>query len=218
MGLRNYNVEWLDGRGTWWFYLGAIFCSRYFWFLVGAGDEMAWTMVICCHAVVTIWLLHFKKGSLLTWDDNAGKFDDMTYWEQIDQGVLNTSNRKFLIICPLVLLLIGYRATTGTLLMVNLVFSLLALVPKIPLFGALWAPKRRTLTRPSSYTELFHQSGFHSFRSSWDGGSSGDVPPGDSGELSDSETEAALEPEMAEEVEADSSSAPGSRGHAKKLL
>ncbi|KAJ1485181.1 hypothetical protein T484DRAFT_1794542 [Baffinella frigidus] len=81
MGLRNYNVEWLDGRGTWWFYLGAIFCSRYFW----------------------IWLLHFKKGSLLTWDDNAGKFDDMTYWEQIDQGVLNTSNRKFLIICPLVL-------------------------------------------------------------------------------------------------------------------
>jgi len=28
MGLHNYNVEWLDGRGTWWFYLGTIGCGR----------------------------------------------------------------------------------------------------------------------------------------------------------------------------------------------
>ena len=28
MGLHDYNVEWLDGRGTWWFYLGTIGCDR----------------------------------------------------------------------------------------------------------------------------------------------------------------------------------------------
>ena len=40
-----------------------------------------------------------------------GKYDGMTFWEQLDDGVQNTSNRKFLTLVPVVLFLL---ATHGT--------------------------------------------------------------------------------------------------------
>ena len=40
-----------------------------------------------------------------------GKYDGMTFWEQLDDGVQNTNNRKFLTLVPVVLFLL---ATHGT--------------------------------------------------------------------------------------------------------
>ncbi len=45
-------------------------------------------------------------GSIL-----QGKYDGMTFWEQLDDGVQNTNNRKFLMLVPVVLFLL---ATHGT--------------------------------------------------------------------------------------------------------
>ena len=44
---------------------------------------MAWCAVISSHSLITFWLIHHKKGSLLTWDDDGGKYDGITYWEQV---------------------------------------------------------------------------------------------------------------------------------------
>ena len=40
-----------------------------------------------------------------------GKYDGMTFWEQLDDGVQNTNNRKVLTLVPVVLFLL---ATHGT--------------------------------------------------------------------------------------------------------
>ena len=53
MGLANKNVEWIDGRGTWWFYLFALGCARYFCFLCGFDIPTSWTLVIVSHSVIT---------------------------------------------------------------------------------------------------------------------------------------------------------------------
>ena len=49
----------------------------------GISSDMAWCAVISSHSLITFWLIHHKKGSLLTWDDDGGKYDGMTYWEQV---------------------------------------------------------------------------------------------------------------------------------------
>lgn len=37
------------------------------------------------------WLFHLKTGSLLTWEDDAGKYDRMTYWEQVSLSITCSS-------------------------------------------------------------------------------------------------------------------------------
>ena len=56
----------------------------------------------CC----ALKALHQKHNAAL-----QGKYDGMTFWEQLDDGVQNTSNRKFLTLVPVVLFLL---ATHGT--------------------------------------------------------------------------------------------------------
>ncbi len=53
-----------------------------------------------------LWGHPYRKTCAL-----QGKYDGMTFWEQLDDGVQNTSNRKFLTLVPVVLFLL---ATHGT--------------------------------------------------------------------------------------------------------
>uniref|UniRef100_A0A7S0F517 ORM1-like protein 3 n=1 Tax=Hanusia phi TaxID=3032 RepID=A0A7S0F517_9CRYP len=152
----NYNVDWINDRGTWWFYLLMLGLSRWCCFLAGVNEEWSWSFVLISHSIITFWLVHWKTGSLLTWEDDSGKYDGMTYWEQIDDGVENTGNRKFLRIVPLVLFLLAYRYSTGALTYVNLSFTLLVLVPKIRPF------RQRAKRSSGSFEGIIKQAGFRS--------------------------------------------------------
>jgi hypothetical protein len=55
----------------------------YVFVVAGIANDLAWSCVIVGHALITYWLIHYKRGSLLTWDDDGGKYDGMTYWEQV---------------------------------------------------------------------------------------------------------------------------------------
>lgn len=48
---------------------------------------------------VTFYLLHWKKGTPVYYDQ--GKYDHLTFWEQIDDGSQFTSNKKFFTIIPI---------------------------------------------------------------------------------------------------------------------
>lgn len=101
--MSNPNVSWLNDRGTWMFYIFMLGLSRYTCFVWGMPSDAAWSFVLISHAIVTYWLFHLKRGSLLSWEDENGKYDKMTYWEQIDGGRHYSSNRKFLMIVPTIL-------------------------------------------------------------------------------------------------------------------
>ena len=53
------------------------------------------------HNVVTFYLLHWKLGSPVYYDQ--GQYDKLTFWEQIDSGSQFTDNKKFFTVFPVAL-------------------------------------------------------------------------------------------------------------------
>jgi hypothetical protein len=148
----NKNVEWINSRGAWTFYIalillnwmvlstvmnpgesklshlhfsvltiGACKAQRYtggglmqdlrccagtsFPYVLLYATGLAWTYVHLIHGVLTYYLLHWHKGSPI--DMDQGKYDKLTFWEQLDDGVQNTTNRKFFTAVPVVLFLLA---------------------------------------------------------------------------------------------------------------
>ena len=50
------------------------------------------------HGAVTYSLLHWNKGSPVQLDQ--GRYDGLTFWEQLDDGVQHTATRKFFTALP----------------------------------------------------------------------------------------------------------------------
>lgn len=50
------------------------------------------------HGAVTYPLLHWNKGSPVQLDQ--GRYDGLTFWEQLDDGVQHTATRKFFTAVP----------------------------------------------------------------------------------------------------------------------
>lgn len=100
----NKNTNWLDNKASWLFYLLLIVVS---WLVVSNWTDpgLAWTYVHIAHGVITYYLLHWNKGSPI--QDDQGKYDSLTFWEQIDNGVQFTSTRKFFIAVPVALFLLA---------------------------------------------------------------------------------------------------------------
>lgn len=67
-------------------------------------------------------------------DADQGKYDRLTFWEQLDDGVQYTGTRKFFTAVPVVLLLLATHGTDYQRqpLGVNLGVALTVLVSKVP--------------------------------------------------------------------------------------
>lgn len=100
----NKNVNWLDCPGSWTFICALIFSS---WLVASSWVEpgTAWTWVHVGHGLVSYYLLHWHKGSPVEADQ--GKYDSLTFWEQLDDGVQGTANRKFFMTIPVVLFILA---------------------------------------------------------------------------------------------------------------
>ena len=79
-------------------------------------------------------MVHWVKGSPLESSYHPqGKFDKLTFWEQIDDQRQFTPTKKFFTLIPLIILFIcAYTAYEH--LFINLVFGAIALIPKLPYF------------------------------------------------------------------------------------
>ena len=80
--------------------------SSCFIFLIAASREQRLTPPLCVSDLsiyeptqVSFYLLHWKKGTPVYYDQ--GKYDHLTFWEQIDGGSQFTSNKKFFTIIPI---------------------------------------------------------------------------------------------------------------------
>lgn len=127
----NKNVEWISYPGAWAFYVGLILMS-WLIFSLFMRPGMAWTFAHLTHGVLTYLMLHHIKGSPV--ESDQGKYDDQTFWEQLDGGVQHTANRKFFTMVPVVLFLLAtwgsdYRKQPLGLNLVVLVVLVLAKLP-----------------------------------------------------------------------------------------
>ncbi|KAG6522977.1 hypothetical protein ZIOFF_020134 [Zingiber officinale] len=98
----NKNTEWFMYPGVWTIYILILF---FYWLLVlsvfGCSPGMAWTVVNLSHFAVTYYFFHWEKGTPFA--DDQGIYNNLTWWEQIDNGKQLTRNRKFMIVVPVVL-------------------------------------------------------------------------------------------------------------------
>lgn len=97
------------------------------------GDPgAAWTVVHLAHGLLSFYLFHWMKGSPVASDQ--GKYDALTFWEQLDDGVQNTATRKFLIALPAVTFALASHGSdySAQPLGLNLVVLLVLLVAKLP--------------------------------------------------------------------------------------
>lgn len=127
----NKNTNWIDSRGAWSFYLGLVGLS-WLVFSTFVDTGLAWTYVHLVHGVISYYLLHWSKGSPI--ESDQGKYDQLTFWEQLDNGVQFTNNRKFFTVIPLALFLLATHATDYRRqpLGLNLVVLLVLLIAKLP--------------------------------------------------------------------------------------
>lgn len=77
-------------------------------------------------------MFHWVQG--VPFEFNAGAYDNLNMWEQIDNGDQYTPTKKFLLITPVVLFLLSthYTHYEGWAFMVNFLATMGVVIPKLP--------------------------------------------------------------------------------------
>mmetsp|Transcript_10620 Transcript_10620/g.17336 ORF Transcript_10620/g.17336 Transcript_10620/m.17336 type:complete len:174 (-) Transcript_10620:1264-1785(-) len=133
----NKNVNWV-GKRMYVFYVLVIIVGAYFTNMVLVGtfltSSQGWTLVNVVHGLVNFTVMHYVTGVPAELDND--EFYQLSWWEQLDDGVPWTTKKRNLMIVPVVLFLVVAHVTEYTLsyLVVNLSVLLLVLIPKLPQF------------------------------------------------------------------------------------
>ncbi|QDZ23545.1 ORMDL domain-containing protein [Chloropicon primus] len=127
----NANVEWVNRKSFWTFYVTIVLVL---WLMVSTAVPigLAWTYVNLIHNSVTFYLLHWKKGTPVYYDQ--GKYDHLTFWEQVDGGSQFTDNKKFFTIIPIAIFIIATNSSDfrEQPLLLNVMSLLAVLIAKMP--------------------------------------------------------------------------------------
>jgi hypothetical protein len=77
-------------------------------------------------------MFHWVRG--IPFDFNAGAYDNLNMWEQIDNGDQYTPAKKYLLSVPIILFLVSTHYTHYDLrtFLLNLVATVLVIIPKLP--------------------------------------------------------------------------------------
>jgi hypothetical protein len=109
----NRNTAWLNERGGWLIFIVVLFLTWLVLVAFSLPSHVVWTAVTLAHGFLTLYFMHFRLGSPFGgFFGDDGRYDSLTWWEQIDNGEQNTNNRKFLTLIPLVLLIVTFKVTS----------------------------------------------------------------------------------------------------------
>jgi hypothetical protein len=80
----------------------------------------------------TYLMFHYVRG--IPFEFNAGAYDNLNMWEQIDNEDQYTPAKKFLLAVPICLFLVSTHYTSYTLthFVVNVLATIMVIVPKLP--------------------------------------------------------------------------------------
>eukprot|EP01138_Halocafeteria_seosinensis_P012781 gb/GECG01013057.1/.p1 GENE.gb/GECG01013057.1/~~gb/GECG01013057.1/.p1 ORF type:complete len:197 (+),score=10.77 gb/GECG01013057.1/:1-591(+) len=131
----NHNVSWMHDPRAWVFYAMALVTVR-----MGITallspwltDEAQWICLNVFHFFLSFIGLHWARGTPI-WEDQ-GEFEDLTVWEQVDNGIPWTTTKKVLMIIPVILFLITCHATDYEIqpLIINGILNTILVVAKLP--------------------------------------------------------------------------------------
>jgi len=162
-GLPNLNAEWVNAKGVlccvclqhlrhlqktnthitqgaWVIHLVIIIGLKVVYdVLPGMTQETSWTLTNISYMLGSYIMFHWVRG--VPFEFNAGAYDNLNMWEQIDNGDQYTPAKKFLLSVPVVLFLISTHYTHYDLMyfMINFLATLAVVIPKLPAVSILFS-------------------------------------------------------------------------------
>jgi hypothetical protein len=156
----NRNTAWLNERGGWLIFVVVLFLVWLVLVAFSLPSYGIWSAITLVHGFLTLYFMHFRLGSPFGgFFGDDGRYDSLTWWEQIDNGEQNTNNRKFLTLIPLVLLIVTFKVTSDAgayLCLGSSVFlSSILLIAKTP---AMYRRRLFGLNSPQTQDSFFEAS------------------------------------------------------------
>lgn len=128
----NLNANWVHSKGAWIIHIVIILLLKIFFnFITVLNNDWKWTLTNLTYNIGSYIMFHQVKGT--PFEFNSGAYDDLTMWEQIDNGDQYTPTKKFLMIVPISLFLISthYSNYNLNLFILNGVSCLCVVIPKL---------------------------------------------------------------------------------------
>lgn len=128
----NVNANWVHSKGAWIIHIVIILLLKIFFnFITVLNNDWKWTLTNLTYNIGSYIMFHQVKGT--PFEFNSGAYDDLTMWEQIDNGDQYTPTKKFLMIVPISLFLISthYSNYNLNLFILNGVSCLCVVIPKL---------------------------------------------------------------------------------------
>ena len=100
--------------------------------LPGMTQETSWTLTNISYMMGSYIMFHYVRG--VPFDFNAGAYDNLSMWEQIDDGDQYTPAKKFLLFVPIALFLVSthYTHYDLTYFTINCLAVVAVIIPKLP--------------------------------------------------------------------------------------
>ncbi|KAK7062153.1 protein ORM1 [Favolaschia claudopus] len=131
----NINADWVNAKGAWLIHVVLICIGKLIIDTVpGMTQQISWTLVNLFYLALSYLMFHWVTGIPFHNDLHGGAYDDLTLWEQIDDGAQYTPAKKWLFILPITLFLASTHYTNYNpwLFSVNISALVLVLIPKLP--------------------------------------------------------------------------------------
>lgn len=128
--------------GAWTIHIVLIACLKIFFDIMpGVSQETSWTLTNISYMFGSYLMFHWVRG--VPFEFNAGAYDNLNMWEQIDNGDQYTPAKKFLLSVPIVLFLLSthYTHYDFTYFTINFLAVLGVVIPKLPSVSG--APSKR---------------------------------------------------------------------------
>ncbi|KAI0732785.1 Orm1 type endoplasmic reticulum protein [Fomitopsis betulina] len=131
----NVNVEWVNRKGAWLIHPALIFAGKMVVDTIpGMRQDISWFLVNLTYLSLTYLMFHWVTGIPFQSDLHGGVYDELSLWEQIDQGAQYTPAKKWLMVVPILLFLASthYSEYNPWMFAINLTALIFVLIPKLP--------------------------------------------------------------------------------------
>ena len=119
--------------GAWAIHIVLILLLKIIYDIIpGVSQETSWTLTNISYMFGSYLMFHWVRG--VPFEFNAGAYDNLNMWEQIDNGDQYTPAKKFLLSVPIVLFLVSthYTHYDVAYFMINFLATMAVVIPKLP--------------------------------------------------------------------------------------
>ncbi|KAL8993745.1 MAG: hypothetical protein Q9169_006111 [Polycauliona sp. 2 TL-2023] len=129
----NLNANWVNAKGAWVIHIVLIVALKVFYSIIpGIQHDTSWFLTNITYLFGSYLMFHWVRG--IPFEFNAGAYDNLNMWEQMDNGEQFTPTKKYLLSVPICLFLVSthYTHYDLTYFTLNVMALFGVIIPKLP--------------------------------------------------------------------------------------